>query len=181
MVIVGSLAALGLSAVFWVASAAKLRNLPSTRRGFVAIRLPGWIVYPVVVVEAGVALSLLVAPRLGGAMAVLLLIGFTATLIRAKRLIRSSGVSGIRCNCFGSSSEITAWTFLRNAGLIAAALLALAPEVLHLSVPALLVGGMAVAGGGLARQIVKLRQSTGSLFPGVPAQPNDLFAGGVSS
>ena len=181
MVIVGSLAALGLSAVFWVASAAKLRNLRSTRRGFIALRLPGWIVYPVVVVEAGVALSLIVAPRLGGAVAVVVLIGFTATLIRAKRLMRSSGVRGVGCNCFGSSSEITGWTLLRNAGLTVCALLALATKAVHLSVPALLVGGMGVAGGEVIRQIVRLRLSTGSLFPAVRVQPDDLVARGVSS
>ena len=169
MVIVGSLAAMGLSAVFLFACVAKLRNLPATRSGFVALRLSGRLVLPVIVAELTTALLLLGGPRIGAVMAVFLLTSFTAALVRARQGMETTSVSPIRCNCFGSSSEVTLWTFVRNAMLLGAALLVFPVIRLHFSGPALLAGGAAAAGVEVLHQVGRIWRTTGSLFPGIPA------------
>ncbi len=169
MVIVGSLAAMGLSAVFLFASVAKLRNLSGTRSGFVVLRLPGGLVLPVIVAEISTAVMLLAVPRFGAVTSALMLTGFTAALVRARQLAPTTGPSRIRCNCFGSSSEVTALTFVRNAALMVASLLAFQVTRLQLDGPALLAAGAAAAGAQVLLEMGRIWRVTGSLFPGVPA------------
>jgi hypothetical protein len=102
-------AGLALAVVFSWSALGKL----ITRPDMTALGLPSWSGQVTAYVEAVLALLLLLRPADGGIVALALLAGFTAFLVRRFD-------SGTGCGCFGSSSTkpvgITA--LVRNAGLL---------------------------------------------------------------
>jgi len=126
----GYVCALVLAAVFVRAAAAKLARRDQTAESFAALRLPAArpLAHLVPVLELVLAVVLIAAPRVGGIAALVLLVAFTAVLVRAI----TSGV-GAPCNCFGAASAepISCADVLRNlllASLAVGALFAPAPE-----------------------------------------------------
>ena len=105
-------AALALAVVFAWSSVGKLITRPDMTK----LGLPSWSGDVTAYVEALLAVLLLVRPADGGIVALALLAGFTAFLVRRFD-------TGTGCGCFGSSSAkpvgITA--LLRNAALLALA------------------------------------------------------------
>ena len=108
-------AALALSVVFAWSSLGKLVAQPD----MTALGLPEWSGRVTAYVEAALALLLLVAPANGGIVALALLAGFTAFLVR--RFDTGSG-----CGCFGSSSTepVGIKALVRNAVLLVLAVIA---------------------------------------------------------
>jgi hypothetical protein len=115
------LLAVALAGVFVASAVAKATDLPATARAFRALGLPA--PYPlarsVAVAEVATAALLLVVPRAGGAVALVLLAAFTAVLADALR----RGVDAT-CACFGSASTgpISGRQVARNALLALVAL-----------------------------------------------------------
>jgi uncharacterized membrane protein len=99
-------------------------------------------------VEAGVAITLVLWPALGGFAALVLLLVFTAVIVRSLR-------SGIHapCACFGAhrSSTLSPWDVLRNGMLMALAAVATAtvrpvrPDGLTVGVVAAIAAVAAIA------------------------------------
>ena len=104
-------AALVLAAVFAWSSVAKL----VTRPDMTALGLPRWSGWATAVVEATLAVLLLLRPADGGVVALALLAGFTAFLVRRFD-------SGTGCGCFGSSTKpVGVSSLVRNTALLALA------------------------------------------------------------
>ena len=162
---VGSLAAVVVSVVFAVAGAAKLRGPKPTEAGFVSMGLPSGLVKPVAVFELVLSGALVVRPRVGGTVAAVTLVAFTAVLTRALTRSRRLGIPDVRCNCFGGATPLTTATVGRNTFLVALAVLGSSASRVRLSLPALLVAGIGFAGFVVVRQLLELRSETGSLFP----------------
>lgn len=124
LVDLGMAGAVVLAAVFAWAGAAKLGRLADTAAGFADLGLP-WssaLARGMPVLELSLAVLLLVVPGVGGGVALLLLGGFSAVLLRALR----RGVV-VRCACFGrGDGPLLSWVeVLRNGLLGAPAVLAL--------------------------------------------------------
>jgi uncharacterized membrane protein YphA (DoxX/SURF4 family) len=129
----GSVAAVGLAALFAVAALAKLRARATTTRSFAELGLPAPRVAAVLVpaVELLIAVALVLDPPVGSVAALVTLAFFTAFL--AKRL--SEGATA-PCACFGAASThpIRPRDLARNAGLLALGIVALAaPRPLDLT------------------------------------------------
>jgi hypothetical protein len=157
----GYACALLLAAVFVRAGAAKLARPSATAASFAALGLPGapWAARGVPFAELLTAVSLIVAPRIGGAAALALLLAFTGLLVRAVR--RGSTAP---CNCFGAAraDPVSGADVVRNAllgGLAGVGLAAGEPGVP--APPAILAAGAAfavgVAGLGALRRRSALR------------------------
>src|SRR5688500_13264747 len=99
---VGSAAAVLVAAAFAWAGASKLARPEATAQAFRTLNLPA--VAPVgralPVVELGVAATLILAPRVGGLAALVLLTVFTVLLARA---IAAGATTG--CGCFGAVAD----------------------------------------------------------------------------
>jgi hypothetical protein len=108
-------AALALAVVFAWSSLGKL----VTRPDMTVLGLPSWSGQATAYVEAALAVLLLVSPANGGVVALALLAGFTAFLVR--RFDSGSG-----CACFGSSSTrpVGVTALVRNAALLVLAAMA---------------------------------------------------------
>jgi hypothetical protein len=124
-----------LAVALMYAAVSKALRPAETAAGFAALDVPGAPVVArvVPVVEVGVGLALLWAPRLGGAAALVLLGAFSVFLARAVR-------HGVRapCNCFGQTAgrPVSGVELARNAilaGFAAAALLADRPVTMRLT------------------------------------------------
>lgn len=163
------LAALALAAVFTVAAATKLAHPPIARREFAALGLPapGLLARVVPPVEFVIAVLLLVRPAVGGVLAALVLVAFTAVLAAAVRSGRS-----VSCGCLGplSRKPVSVATLVRNLGLIALADLAAVtptPDGLLPTLPAgevVLAVGPAVLLAVLATQALAVRAQIGRLW-----------------
>lgn len=146
----GYACAVVLAAVFVRAGVAKAVRGGSTLAGFAALGVPAPAVTARAVpfVELALAVSLLAAPRVGGAAALVLLATFTVFLAGAVRRGVTAG-----CNCFGAAGvvPVSGVDLVRN-GLVAllavAALLAPRPTAPH-PVPAAVTIAL-VAAGALA-------------------------------
>jgi hypothetical protein len=144
-----------LAAVFAVSAVAKVRHGEAFRRFVAALRLPvRRAAVGVVSAElcAAVLLSVPVSAPAGFALALALLILFSAALARGLRLgVRTS------CGCFGESAGSSGRAELvRNAALAAVAAAGLAGSVV--AAPAAFSGeSVAVGGLGLAAAIVIVR------------------------
>ena len=105
-------AALALAVVFAWSSVAKL----VTRPDMTALGLPRWSGWATAIVEATLAVLLLLRPADGGIAALVVLAGFTTFLVRRLN-------SGTGCGCFGTSkAEAVTWKDLvRNTALLALA------------------------------------------------------------
>lgn len=161
---VGYCLAVFLAGVFVVAAAAKVRTPTATATTFRRLGVPAADVTAraVPLVELVVATVLLAAPRAGAVGALVLLVAFTAVLARA--VARGVDVS---CGCFGaaSSAPITDVTLLRNALLVAAAVVAAvfsaAPAVpsfaaVVLASTSALLGAIVVAAADVKRTVGRI-------------------------
>lgn len=115
-------AALVLAAVLGWSALAKLADVPGTRSSFEALGLR-WsreLAFLVPAAEAATAVLLVVAPRMGGAIALFLLVAFTVVLVDVLR----RGLE-VRCACFGSLTEspVGHRDVVRNGLLIGLALI----------------------------------------------------------
>jgi uncharacterized membrane protein YphA (DoxX/SURF4 family) len=116
--------ALVLAAVFVWAGAAKLVRPAETAGGFGALGLP-WaeaLARLVPVLELLLAVALVAVPPIGGIAALVLLVAFSAVLIRALRAGVTTG-----CACFGTAAgrRLSPRDLARNAVLAALAIAAL--------------------------------------------------------
>lgn len=120
---VGRAAAVILAVVFALAAIAKLRRRPATTASFWDLRLPAPATLAVAVpmVEALVAALLVAQPRVGAALALALLAGFSMVLVRAV----AAGAE-VPCACFGSTAQrpVSTRELMRNGVLAALAVLA---------------------------------------------------------
>lgn len=119
---VGRAAALVLAGVFVGAALAKLRRRPATEASFRDLRLPAPATLAVAVptVEALVAALLVAQPRVGAALALALLAGFSIVIVRAV-----AAGADVPCACFGSTAQrpVSTRELVRNAALAALAVL----------------------------------------------------------
>ncbi len=123
MAIAAAMAAIALAALLGFAAVAKLRSPVATETDFASLGLPNprfWAM-AVPVAELLTAAVLIALPGWGGVLAFGLLAAFTANLAL---VIRSGRVAS--CACFGgtSAAPVSARHLVRNAVLLAMALLA---------------------------------------------------------
>jgi hypothetical protein len=104
-----------LAAVFAWSGIAKLVRRPD----LTALGLPPQTWWVVSFVELDLAVALVVAPSIGGLLAMALLAGFTTFLLARRN-------SGAGCGCFGSAkaAPISSVDFVRNAALFVVAVVA---------------------------------------------------------
>jgi uncharacterized membrane protein YphA (DoxX/SURF4 family) len=157
-------AAVVLAGLFAWAGVAKLGARRRTTRTFRALGLPSpsALAVAVPVVELGLAVALLVAPRAGAAGALVVLVAFTAFLARA--VARGTDVG---CGCFGSASaeRVSAVDLLRNALLAAAAVVALGAPAPDLPGTAAVVAtGAAVGIAALVLALAALKRDVGHVL-----------------
>lgn len=142
-----------LAVLFAAAAAAKFRDPAATARGFRALGVPKpWpLARAVPVVEALLALTLVVTPGPAAVVAVVLLSGFTVFLAGRLR----AGVHA-PCACFGSRSgrALSVADLVRNLWLIAAS--AVATTAGPLQLPALGAWAATAAATALAAASVSL-------------------------
>lgn len=169
----GTAAACLLSAIFVASSAAKLVDRRNTARQFRALGLaaPAAMAVVVPMIEAAIALVLVIRPAVGAALSLGLLIVFTAVLARAFRSGRS-----VSCSCFGSRGDepISAGTLARNLALMTAAVVAVTtagagdgPTVPGAA--AITTVATAALLAAVVVQSLKLRHSVGHLWVTSPA------------
>lgn len=120
---VGRAAAVILAGVFALAAFAKLRRRTATTASFRDLRLPAPATLAVAVpmVEALVTALLVAQPRVGAALALALLAGFSMVIVRAV----AAGAE-VPCACFGSTAQrpVSTRELMRNGVLAALAVLA---------------------------------------------------------
>ncbi|MGH1503304.1 MAG: MauE/DoxX family redox-associated membrane protein [Acidimicrobiales bacterium] len=160
----GTVAAVGLAAMFLWSATSKLRDLPGTAQAFGRIGLPRpTALAPVVVAaEFAVAFALLAAPVVGAIAAVGLLVAFTGTLIG---MIRSG--RALSCGCFGADHDepVGLADVARNVGLLVAALLPATTG--GMTMPALadlVAASAAVVTAAVVVQLLRVRQQVGTVF-----------------
>ena len=150
-------AALVLSGVLSWAGVAKLARPRTTAASFAALGVPGARVMPAV--ELLVAAALAVWPPVGAPAAAALLGAFGVVLVRAMR-------RGVGCACFGASSSqpVGARELVRNAGLLALAVVAVParPGVPGVADMVLVTTAVAIAAVGLA--LASTRREVGSIW-----------------
>lgn len=147
----GMAAAGVLAATFAWAGAAKLGRPSETAAGFAALGLGAAAALARIVpaLELLLAVALLVAPRIGGAVALVLLAAFCVVLVRALR----RGVK-VRCACFGQAGgpALSVVDLVRNGllGLLAGlALAADQPRVPSLPASGLMASAVLAGAAGL--------------------------------
>lgn len=122
MNVVGYVLGLVLSLVLAVAGVAKLFRGAWSREGEIVdsfrklrVPMPRAMGLVVPLVELGVAMALVVVPRAGGAMALVMLALFSVVLVRAIR-----GGAAVGCGCFGRpGSGPVRWADVWRNGLLA--------------------------------------------------------------
>lgn len=114
---VGLLVAVLLALVFLVAAGSKLTALEETARGFseLGVPVPTVSVWLVIILEVGIALTLVAAPSWGSLAAFATLAGFTVFLAG---LVRSG--RPVACRCFGGATTepVSNTTLARNVVLL---------------------------------------------------------------
>jgi len=150
-----------LAFAFVTAAVTKVLRRAETAAGFTALGIPGASVVArvVPVAELAVALALLLAPRIGGVVALALLGAFTVFLAHAIG-------TGVRapCNCFGPSAgqPISSVDLVRNAilaGLAIGALFADKPVALSLTALSTLTALFGVVPAGAMLRWLRIRQA----------------------
>lgn len=157
-------AAVVLALLFAWAGAAKLGARRRTIRTFRALGLPSpaTLAVAVPVVELGLAVALLASPRAGAAGALVVLVAFTAFLVRA--VARGTDVG---CGCFGSASteRVSAVDVFRNVLLGGAAVVALfAPAPDLPGAAAVVATGAGVGIAALALALAGLKRDVGHVW-----------------
>jgi hypothetical protein len=163
-------AALIAAAIFVLAAAAKMRSRASTRAAVTGFGLPTLIAPLLAPVELIAALLLLAKPRVGGAIAALLLAAFTFVVTGALR----RGVA-VRCGCFGGTDQrpVGPDTVARNLLLLALVLIPTfsGASLAKPTLPAFLTLGLFCTLGLLVVALVRIRSDLGTLFgQSVPPQ-----------
>lgn len=166
-----ALAAL-VAMVFFGAAVSKLRDSSTTVSAFANMGLlkrenvrfhrnANLLCALLIVSELTCAAGLLIAPRIGAAVGLCLLVLFTAVLART---VKTS--SNVQCACFGQSSKrpIGVHTFIRNAMLGIALLPTLAVSKPRWEFGSLFVGVGATLLGIVIVQMAVLFDDTGQLF-----------------
>lgn len=154
-----------LAAVFAWAGSLKIVNPSRTARSFRDLGLPlsGLLARAVPLFELATVVLLLVAPRVGAALALTSLALFTAVVLNALRQGRRSG-----CGCFGASNaddELSYVEPIRNGLLaIAAAAVFLTPEVLAPTLAAAVAVTSGAVAGALGLGLLRLRQRIGVVW-----------------
>jgi hypothetical protein len=160
---IGRAAALVLAGVFLAAGVVKGLRPGVTAVAFRGLGLPGAGVLArvVPVAEAGLAVLLVLAPRVGAVAALLALAAFSAVLRAALR--RGTAVA---CGCFGAAgtAPVSAVDLVRNGLLGLGALAALAAGEAGLSLPAVLAVLTATAAAVVVLALLRLRLAVGPLF-----------------
>jgi hypothetical protein len=175
-------AAAFLSGVFVLAALAKTRSATATTRSFLTLNIPGLtsvaqanrLRIAVLVSEVLTATALLVRPRIGSIVGLVLLASFTGILRRATSGSRSSngspelGSGAVRCGCFGALGDdrVTTTTFVRNAFLLLTAFVGLFADRPLWRLPAVLVVMAGFLLCALTLQFVEL-SNNGPLLPSV--------------
>ena len=161
----GAAAALLLAAVFAWAGAVKLVAPSRTARAFRDLGLPAptSLARAVPVFELAVAAALVMAPRAGGAAALVSLTAFTAVVLNALRKGTRTG-----CGCFGASTSDDDLSYVEPARNLLLAMLAGAALLTpRLATPtlasAVAVTSLAVA-GALTLGLLRLRQRVGVVW-----------------
>ncbi len=118
-----TLSIVALAVMFGIAAAAKFHDQTQTAADFRQLGVPSWLTPLVPMIETGVAVMLILRPRIGGIAALGLLAAFSLVLARA---LRSKPESSISCSCFGAlgAKAVTTSTLIRNSGFMVAALVA---------------------------------------------------------
>jgi hypothetical protein len=157
-----TLAAWLLAAIFAAAATTKLRDPAATARGFAALGVPRpWLAARLTpAAEVVVAGGLVIAPAVGGGVALAVLVFFSTFLAGRLR-------HGVRvpCGCFGASARhpLSGADLLRNGLLALAAVVALGdarPRAPSVTATVLAAAGSA-AGAGVVR-LARVRAATTS-------------------
>ncbi len=157
-----STAAIGLAVVFVVAAAAKVQRPATADVAEFGLPIPRVIATVLPPIEFGVAALLLIRPRFGAVMALVLLLAFTTLIAEAVGNNRS-----VSCGCLGSlSRRPVGWPTLgRNVALLCMAAFAAATPTLvtpDLVSVLVLVGGATLI--ALGAQLLELRRTVGRVW-----------------
>ncbi len=156
-----------LVAVFLLAAVSKWRSPGGVAQVTLELGAPRWVAPFLVPAELFLVVALVLAPRTGSALAIVMLSAFTVLLVRVVRAGRTAS-----CGCFGaaSSAPVTITTVVRNIGLLSLASVAgssapLADTPAGAVVPTLLLGAGIVAVSLLVGALLDVRRTTGAMFP----------------
>ena len=156
-------AALFAAAIFLIAASAKLQSRSSTRSAVEGFGLPTVVAFLLAPVELITAFALLLRPRVGASIAIVLLTMFTTVVVRTLR----RGIS-VRCGCFGGSDQrpVGVETIIRNVFLLALVLIPLSTPgtIMRPTLPATLVIGTGTVSAMLVIAIVQLSRDVGTVF-----------------
>ncbi len=161
---VGFVSALLLAVVFVWAAGAKVTDRRNVLSDFATMGLPAPAVALVAVVGAELATAglLVVRPRWGAVMSIVLLAVFTMALLR----LMASGRE-VRCGCFGANHRepISMVEVVRNLALVCLAALALGAERgAPIEVPTVMIVSLTALCLLLGLNLVALAQKSGALF-----------------
>lgn len=162
---VGSAAGLLLASLFAWAGAVKLVSPARTTASFRALGLPAAHAFArlVPLVELTTAASILIAPRLGGVLALGLLTLFSGVVATALATGRRTG-----CGCFGATStddELSGTELIRNAALaLGAAAVLLTPRIGVPDAAATVLVGSAAVVAALALGLLRMRHRLGTVW-----------------
>ncbi|MBW3537663.1 MAG: DoxX family protein [Actinobacteria bacterium] len=162
---VGSAAALLLAGIFAWAGALKLVSPGRTTVSFRALGLPAsaLLARAVPTFELATAALLVIAPRIGAALALVSLVAFTLVVVLALRQGKQVG-----CGCFGASSTDNDLSYVepvRNLLLaLGAATALLTPQLARPSVAAVIAVTSAAAASALGLGLLRLRRRVGVVW-----------------
>lgn len=161
---IASTMAFALALVFAVAATSKALNPKATSREFSQLKVPApqLVARMIPVVELATVAGLLLRPRYGAVVAVILLVSFTVVIAASLHAGRS-----VSCGCLGALSQepISHLTVVRNVGLIAMAVAASATSSLSWpDAPSAMAALSAMFLGALVLHLVGLRQEIGRIW-----------------
>lgn len=171
---VATLCIILLAVIFAWSALAKLRRPGATVAAFTELRLPIARVAArlVPLVEIGLVVVLLAAPRFGAALAIVLLISFTLVLLPTV-IASTSAVAPVSCGCFGTASTAPiSWVEIaRNGLLISASLVAalaspssLLPGIDGLELPDVVAMSSAIIVSAVVLQLLAMKRDIGSIW-----------------
>ena len=163
-----------LAAVFLYAGASKVTDPRAAGASLraLAVPAPAFTARMLPLVELAVALALLVAPAVGGVLALIALSAFSAVLA-----VRIRGGSAAPCGCFGATSQEPASSveLLRNGLLAALAVTALfAPGPGRPTFEATVTVSALTIAGTITVSLSRLRQQVGAVWTNREAREGAL-------
>ena len=161
---IASTMALFLAFVFSAAAVTKALNPNATSSEFAQLKVPAprLLARVIPLVELATAAGLLLRPRSGALVAVMLLLSFTVVIGASLRAGRS-----VSCGCLGALSRepISYLTVARNVGLVVMAAAASATSSLSWpDAPSAMAALSAVLLGALVLHLFELRQEIGRIW-----------------